>query len=442
MDPERAQTAPPSAGPPGDRRTGLRRTFAALAVRNFRLYFAGQAVSLVGTWMQSVAQGWLVLQLSHSGTVLGLVVAAQFLPVLLLGPYGGLIADRVNKRTLLLCTQTVLGTLALILGLLTLTHAVRLWMVFLLAAALGTVNATDNPTRQTFVHEMVGAERLTNAVTLNTVMVNASRAVGPAVAGILIATAGTAVCFLANAVSFAAVLVALSLIRTADLCQVPPVAREPGQLRAGFQYVRRTPPLLIPLLMMALVGTLAYEFQVVLPLLARISLHGGATTYGFLTSAMGAGAVAGGLVVAGLPAPGPRRLAGAAAAFGVAITAAALVPGFPAELAALACVGACSTAFLSTANATLQLASEPRFRGRVMALYSVTFLGSTPVGGPLVGLVAQYLSPRYALGLGALACLAAAGIGVAGLRRPLSAPWPAGSPGLTGFSRRRRGRRG
>ncbi len=416
MDPERAQTAPPSAGPPADRRTGLRRTVAALGVRNFRLYYAGQSISLIGTWMQSVAQSWLVLQLSHSGTMLGLVVAAQTVPVLVLGPYGGLIADRASKRTLLLCTQSVLGLLALTLGILTLTHAVRLWMVFLLAAGLGTVNAADNPTRQTFVNEMVGPERLPNAVTLNTVIVNASRAIGPAVAGLLIAAVGTGVCFLANAASFLAVLLALSLIRTADLHRAPPVAREPGQLREGFRYVRRTPRLLLPLLMMALVGTLAYEFQVTLPLLARVSLHGNAATYGFLTAAMGAGAVAGGLLVAGLPAPRVRRLTLAAAAFGVAILAAALVPGVPAALAALACVGGCSTAFLSTGNAILQLTSEARFRGRVMALWSVTFLGSTPVGGPLVGLVAQYLSPRYALGLGAMACLAAAAIGLAARR--------------------------
>ena len=426
MDPERGgQAAPlPPAAPPGERRTGLRRTFAALGVRNFRLYYAGQSISLIGTWMQSVAQSWLVLELSHSGTVLGLAVAAQTVPVLLLGPYGGLIADRVDKRTLLLCTQSVLGLLALTLGILTLTGAVQLWMVFLLAAGLGTVNAADNPTRQTFVNEMVGPQRLPNAVTLNTVIVNASRAIGPAAAGILIAAVGTGVCFLANAASFVAVLIALSLIRTADLHRAPPVTREPGQLREGLRYVRRTPWLLLPLLMMALVGTLAYEFQVTLPLLARVSLHGNAATYGFLTAAMGVGAVVGGLVVAGLPAPRLRRLTLAAAAFGAAILAAALVPGVPAAVAALACVGACSTAFLSTGNAILQLTSESRFRGRVMALWSVTFLGSTPVGGPLVGLVAEYLSPRYALGLGALACLAAAGIGLAARHRVISRQAP------------------
>ena len=395
----------------------LRRTFSALKVRNFRIYFAGQSVSLIGTWMQSVAQSWLVLELTHSGTMLGLVVAVQFLPVLLLGPYGGLIADRVDKRRLLLGTQSTLGSLALVLGLLTLTGAVRLWMVFVLAAGFGIVNAADNPARQTFVPEMVGPDRLQNAVSLNNIMVNSSRAIGPAAAGLLIAAAGTAVCFLANAASFVAVLIALACIRTADLRRAPPVSREPGQVRQGLRYVRRTTALLIPLLMMALVGTLAYEFQVVLPLLARVELHGGADTYGFLTSAMGAGAVAGGLFVAGLSTAGLGRLTLAAAGFGAAILAAAIVPSFPAELAALACVGAGSTAFIATGNTTLQLTSDPQFRGRVMALWSVTFLGSTPVGGPLIGLVAQYLSPRIALGAGGLACLAAAGIGLAGLAR-------------------------
>ncbi len=252
--------------------------FAALAVPNFRLYFAGQAVSLVGTWMQVVAQSWLVLQLTGSGALLCLVAGAQFLPVLLLGPYGGLVADRSDKRRLLLGTQTALGLLALLLGLLTVTHVVQLWMVFVLAAALGTVNSVDQPARQTFVPEMVGRDRVQKAVSLNSVLTNASRAVGPAVAGVLIATTGVGVCFLANAASFAAVLVALARIRTQELHPAPPASRERGQLRQGLRYVRGTPGLLVPLLMMALVGTFAYEFQVALPLLARISLHGNAST--------------------------------------------------------------------------------------------------------------------------------------------------------------------
>jgi MFS family permease len=398
---------------------GLRadRVFAALAVPNFRLYFAGQAVSLTGTWMQAVAQSWLVLQMTGSGALLGLVAAAQFLPVLLLGPYGGLIADRADKRRLLLATQSALGLLALLLGMLTVTHVVRLWMVFVLAAALGTVNSVDQPARQTFVPEMVGRDRLQNAVSLNSVLTNAARAVGPAAAGLLIATAGVGVCFLANAASFAAVLLALARIRVRDLHPALPARPEAGQLRQGLRYVRGTPGLLVPLLMMALAGTLAYEFQVALPLLARISLHGSASTYGFLTAAMGGGAVAGGLVVAGLDRAGLLPFTVAAAGFGTAILAAALVPSLPGELAALAVTGFFSTAFMATGNTTLQLTSDPRFRGRVMALWSVTFSGSTPIGGPVIGIVADSLGPRYGLGLGAIACLAAATIGAFAVRR-------------------------
>ncbi|WP_416483775.1 MFS transporter [Streptomyces sp. CL12] len=392
-------------------------TFAALRVRDFRLYFAGQCVSLVGTWMQAVAQSWLVLELTGSGTVLGLVVAVQFLPVLLLGPYGGLVADRADKRRLLMATQTALAALALILGLLTVTHLVRLWMVVILAIALGTVNAIDNPTRQTLVPEVVGPDLLRDAVGLNSVTTNAARAVGPALAGILIASVGVGVCFLANAASFAAVLLALGMMRTDRPRAAAPVEKGPGQLAAGLRYVRGTAGLWAPLAMMALIGTLAYEFQVVLPVLARTSAHGDARTYGFMTSAMGLGAVVGGLAVAAFGRAGAVPLIRAAAFFAVALTAAAVIPWLPGVLAALAVVGAASTAFLATGNTTLQLVAEPSLRGRVMALWSVTFLGSTPVGGPVVGVVAQHLGPRAGLGLGAAACLAATVLGLAVLPR-------------------------
>ncbi|MFI0939695.1 MFS transporter [Streptomyces sp. NPDC021020] len=391
--------------------------FVALQEPNFRLYAAGQCVSLVGTWMQAVAQSWLVVELTGSGTVLGLVVAAQFLPVLLGGPYGGLLADRADKRRLLLGTQTALALLAGTLGLLTVTHAVRLWMVVLLAVALGTVNAVDNPTRQTFVPEIVGPRLLRPAVALNSVMTNAARAVGPAVAGLLIASVGVGVCFLANAASYAAVLAALLAMRTDRLRPGPAVTRATGQLAAGLRYVRGTAGLWAPLAMMALIGTLAYEFQVVLPLLAREGGHGGARTYGFMTSVMGAGAVAGGLAVAARGRVGVAPLVVAAGGFAAALTAAAAIRWLPLELAALACVGASGTAFLATGNTTLQLVADPSYRGRVMALWSVTFLGSTPVGGPLVGLVAEHLGPRAALALGAAACLTATLLGLAALPR-------------------------
>ncbi|MFC5720758.1 MFS transporter [Streptomyces gamaensis] len=392
-----------------------RRTYAALRVPNFRLFFAGQSVSLVGTWMQIIGQSWLVLELSGSGTVLGAVTALQFLPMLLGGPYGGLLADRSDKRRLLLATQSTLAVLALLLGLLTVTHAVRLWMVVVFAVALGVVNAVDSPTRQTFVPEIVGPGMLRNAVSLNSVMVNAARTLGPALAGVLIAGAGVGVCFLANAASFVAVLLALCLMRTEQLMPTVAVVRGRGQLAEGLRYVRGTAGLWVPLTMMALVGTLAFEFQVVLPLLARVTLHGGARTYGFLTSAMGLGAVAGGLTVAARGRVGVVPAAVAAAGFGAALVVAAAVTWLPGELAALACAGFSSTAFLATCNTTLQLISAPAFRGRVMALWSVTFLGSTPVGGPVVGAVAQHLGPRAGLALGAAACLAAAALGLLAL---------------------------
>jgi MFS family permease len=392
-------------------------TFAALRVHNYRLYFAGQAVSLIGTWMQSVALSWLVFELTHSGTAIGLVLAAQFLPVLALGAYGGLVADRVPKRPLLMGTQTALASLALLLGLLTVTHTIELWMVFVIAALIGTVTAVDTPTRQTFVMEMVGSGRVQNAVSLNSVLTNASRTVGPAIAGSLIASVGVGVCFLGNSGSFIAVLAALAVMRPGELHPSRRAGHEPGQLRAGFRYVRATPGLLVPLLMMALVGTLAYEFPVVLPLLAHQTLHGGARIFGFLSCAMGAGAVGGGLVVAVLGITGLEPLTTAAGLFGMAMIAAAAVPALPGELTAMALVGAAGTAFMATGNSTLQLTSDPSFRGRVMALWAVTFSGSTPIGAPIIGAVSEFASPRAGLALGALACLLAAALGAAAVTR-------------------------
>jgi MFS family permease len=386
-------------------------TFAALHNANYRRYFAGQAVSLVGTWMQTVAQGWLVLELTGSGTALGLVAAAQFLPLLLLAPYGGVLADRMDKRRLLLATQAALGVLALTLGVLTVTGAVELWMVVVLALGLGVSTAIDNPARQAFAQEMVGASRVRNAVTLNSILVNTARAVGPAVAGVLIATVGTGLCFLINAGSYIAVLAALLTMNVAALQPSPRAERAAGQVREGLAYVGRTPELLVPLIMLALVGTLTYEFSVVLPLLAR-SFGGGPGTYGLLTSAMGAGAIVGGLVVAGRGTTGLRPLTAAAAMFGTAVLLTAAAPTAVVAAAALVIVGATSIAFLSTGNTTLQLAADPRFRGRVMALWAVAFLGSTPLGAPVIGAVSEHLSPRGGLVVGGVACLTAAAIGL------------------------------
>ena len=392
-------------------------TFAAVRTPNYRRYFAGQAVSLVGTWMQTVAQGWLVLELTGSGTALGMMAAAQFLPILLLAPYGGLLADRMDKRRLLIATQVALGSIALTLGILVVPGIVQLWMVLVLALMLGLVTAVDNPVRQSFVQEMVSAKRLRNAVSLNSVMVNTARAVGPAMAGILIATTGTGVCFLINAASYAAVVFALAGMDTRALHPTAPAGREPGQIRQGLTYVAHTPDLLVPLMMLALVGTLAYEFQVVLPLLARGPLEGGPGTYGLLTSAMGAGAVVGGLWVAGHGRTGLRPLTVAAALFGAAILTTAAAPTIAVAMVALAVVGATSVGFLAVGNTTLQLTSDPRFRGRVMALWTVAFLGSTPLGGPILGWVSEHVSPRGGLVVGGVSCLLAAAIGAIAIAR-------------------------
>lgn len=406
-----------------------RDTFASLANPNYRLYFGGQAISLVGTWMQTIAQSFLVFHLTGSGVYVGLVVALQTLPVLLLGPYAGVVADRVDKRRLMIVLQSLMGVQALVFGVLTLTHVITLWQIGVLAVILGLNNTFENPVRQTFVLEMVGTNDLRNAVTLNSVLVNVARAVGPAAAGIIIAAGGYGVCFLINAVSFVAVVASLLKMDTSLLSPSVPTRRAKGQLREGLRYVRGEVNLAIPLLMMAIVGCLAYEFQVTLPVMASRAFHGGPQSYGFMTAAMGIGAVVGGLYAAARGKTGLRSLTRSCVVFAAVLAAAALAPNLTVELLALAAVGAASVTFLAKGNSTLQLAAAPQMRGRVMALWAVAFLGSTPIGGPLAGAVAQYLGPRWGLGLGALACAAAALLGGLVLRRvrkvdaqPVAAP--------------------
>jgi len=395
----------------------LDRTFRSLRTRNYRLYFFGQIVSLTGTWMQSVAQAWLVLRLTGSGLALGTTAALQFTPILLAGPWGGVIADRVDKRRLIIWTQSAAGALALVLGVLTLQDVVRLWIVYVLAFLLGVVNLVDLPARQSFVFEMVGPEALANAVSLNSVVVNGARVVGPAVAGLLIASVGLAPCFLINAASYLAVIAGLHAVDTARLNRPPPVARGPGQLRAGLRYVWSRSELRGPLLMMAVVGTLAYNFSVVLPLLAETTFGGGARAYGGMFSVMGGGAVLGGLVFAARAGPSRRLLAAAAVGFGVAIGLAAAAPSLGLATLAMLPIGAASTAFIATSNSLLQLNASSEMRGRVMALFSLVFLGSTPIGGPLVGWIAERFGPRDALALAAVATLLVGIVGLAGVRR-------------------------
>jgi MFS family permease len=386
----------------------IRHSFNSLEVPNYRRYFTGQLISLSGTWMQTVAAIWVVLSLTGSGVAVGLTTALQFLPMLLIGAWGGLFADRIPKRRLLMTTQALMAIPALGLFAVTATGVVTLWMVYLAVFAFGSLNAIDNPTRQSFVIEMVGSDRVVNAVSLNSVVVQAARIVGPALAGILIATVGVVPCFAVNALTFVAMILALWGMDPERLHAAPPANREPGAIRAGLRYVLRTPELLVPLALMALVGTLGFNFQVVLPLLAKFSFDAGAMTYATLVSAMAVGSIAGALVNGHRGRTGPRLIAGGALAFGVSALLAAAMPSLAFEVPMLALLGAAAVTFAATINSTLQLAVSPEMRGRVMALYSAVFLGSTPIGGPLTGWLAQTYDPRIALLLAGASGLTAA----------------------------------
>ena len=386
----------------------LRHSFNSLEVPNYRRYFLGQLISLSGTWMQTVSAIWVVLSLTGSGVAVGLTTALQFLPMLLIGAWGGLLADRIPKRRLLMTTQALMAIPALGLFAVTATGVVTPWMVYLSVLAFGSLNAIDNPTRQSFVIEMVGPDRVVNAVSLNSVIVQAARIVGPGIAGVLIATVGVVPCFGLNALTFVAMIFALWRMDPSRL-QAPPVAeREPGAIRAGLHYVLRTPELMVPLALMALVGTLGFNFQVVLPLLAKFSFESGAMTYAALVSAMAVGSIAGALVNGHRGRTGPRLIAGGALAFGLSALLAAAMPTLALEIVMLALLGAASVTFAATINSTLQLAVSPDMRGRVMALYSVVFLGSTPIGAPLTGWLAESYDPRVALVLAGVSGLSAA----------------------------------
>lgn len=398
----------------------LRRSFTSLAVPNYRRYFAGQLISLSGTWMQTVAALWLVLSLTGSGVAVGLTTALQFLPMLLIGAWGGVLADRVPKRRLLLATQALMAIPAVALFAVTATGVVEVWMVMLAVFAMGAVNAVDNPTRQSFVIEMVGPDRVVNAVSLNSVIVQMARIVGPALAGLLLAAFGVVPCFALNALTFVAMIVALWGMDGARLHTEPVAPPERGAIRAGLRYVRRTPELAVPLALMALVGTLGFNFQVILPLLAKFSFGGGAGTYAAMVSAMAVGSIVGALVNGSHGRTGPRLIAAGALAFGVAALAAAAAPALAPELVVLGVLGGASVTFAATINSTLQLAVTPQMRGRVMALYSVVFLGSTPIGGPLTGWLAEAYDPRVALvlaGVSGLSAAWAARVSFARLRR-------------------------
>ncbi len=397
-------------------------TFRSFRTRNYRLYFYGQLVSTSGTWMQAVALGWLVLRVTNSGFAVGVVTALQFLPMLLIGTYGGVIADRLDKRRTLIVTQLGQAVGSAGLAVITIAGMDPLWAIYLLTFVIGVFTAVDMPVRQAFVSEMVGEEDLPNAVALNSAMFNTSRIIGPALGALLIKLVDVGPCFAVNALSFAAVIAGLMLMRTEDLHPTAPVVRAKGQAREGLRYVWETPELRSTILVLAVVGTLAFNFTVVMPVLAKVTFGGDAGTYGLLTSLMGVGSLFGALAVASKLRPSAKLLVGSCAAFGVVMLASAVAPSLFTEGLVIVALGATSITFMATCNSTLQLTSVPEMRGRVMALYGLVFLGSTPIGGPIVGWISEQFGPRYGLAVGGVATVVAAvAMGSVLLRRRLTA---------------------
>jgi MFS family permease len=390
-------------------RVGLtvHRTFHSVGhSRNFRLFFIGQAVSVSGTWMQMVAAAWLVLRLSGSGVALGIDTALAFGPMLLFGPLGGAIADRHDKRTILLATQVAFGVLALALWAIVAADVVELWMVYGLSFLQGVVTSIDQPTRQSFFAEMVEARDLPNAVSLNSAVMTGTRIVGPALAGALIAGVGLEWCFLINGVSYLAVIAGLLAMRREEL-RPQRAPRGAGAIREGLRYVWSTGELRRPIVLMAVLFLFSFNYQVLLPLFAERTFSGDAGTLALLFSATGVGSLVGALVVAGRPNPTERRLATSAVVVGVVTALVAFAPSLAVAVASMPALGAASIVFFITANATLQLTSRPQMRGRVMALYGIVFLGSTPIGGPIAGVVGEHLGARVGLASGGLVAVTA-----------------------------------
>jgi MFS family permease len=388
------------------------RTFRSLRIRNYRLFFFGQLVSVSGTWMQQLAQDWLVLRLTNRALPVGITTALQFAPVLVFGIWGGLIADRLDKRRLLLATQGAMGALALALGVLTATGAVRLWMIYLLALLLGCATSFDMPARQSFVTEMVGPKDLPNAVGLNSAVFNVGRIIGPAVAGVLIGVVGIAPAFIVNAISYLAVMAGLWRMDPRQLFRGAPVERSRGQVRDGFRYVLATPMLRWTILLMGVVATLGLNFRVALPLLARFTYHGGPSLYGVLASVMAAGSVAGALTAASRGKPSQRLLLWSIIGFGVSSLVMAFLLSPVLAAIVLLPIGFFSIAWISTANTTVQLGSAPEMRGRVMSIYGLLLLGSTPIGAIIIGWLSERYGPRSSVLLAGLSSLVAAGVAI------------------------------
>ena len=373
-------------------------TFRSLRVRNYRLYATGGLVSNIGTWMQRIAQDWLVLELTdNNGIALGVTTGLQFLPMLLVGPWAGSLADRYSKRKLLILTQAFMGVVGALLGLLVVTDVVQVWHVFVLAALLGIGASVDAPARQAFVIEMVGPDDVSNAVGLNSASFNLGRVIGPALAGFLIVLFGTGPVFLINAVSYIAVILALRAMRVADLQSAPRMARGKGQVREGIRYVRNRPDLMLVMVIVFFVGTFGLNFQMTSALMATEVFDKGAGEYGLLGSVLAIGSLSGALLAARRGRPRLRLVVLSAVAFGVVEVVAGLMPTYITFIAVLIPIGLCQMTMLNAANATIQLGVDPIMRGRVMALYMAVLMGGTPFGAPLVGFVAETLGARWSL---------------------------------------------
>jgi MFS family permease len=402
----------------------MKGTFRSLNGFNYRMWAGGAIVSNVGTWMQRTAQDWIVLtKLSHNNaTAVGVVMSLQFGPQILFLPWTGFAADHLDRRKLLLATQAAMGALALGLGLLTVTVLVQLWHVYVFAFLLGSVTAFDAPARQAFVSELVGEADLSNAVSLNSTSFNAARMIGPAVAGVLIATVGSGWVFLINAVSFAAVLFSLSLLRVGELHRSDRAVRTRGSLAEGFRYVWRRPDLKVVLVMLFLIGTFGLNFPIFLSTMSVSVFHKGAGQYGLLTSIMAIGSVTGALLAATRTKPGVVHLVSGAALFGLGLSFAAIMPSYALFAIPLVLIGASAQTTTTTAVSVVQLSTEPVMRGRVMAILLAITLGGTPIGAPIVGWVADTFGPRWALGVGAAAGFGAAIVGIHYLTRFVSRP--------------------
>jgi MFS family permease len=395
-------------------RLAVRETFRSLHVRNFRLFFGGQLISQVGNWLTLVAQTLLVYHLTHNGLALGALAAAQFGPVLVLGPWAGLVADRSDKRRLLLIVQSIAMLQSFTLAALAFTGHPPVLAIFGVALIGGTTVAFDNPARRAFVVEMVPSEDMHNAVSLNSALMTSSRVVGPALAGLLVVTTGFGWCFLLDGLSYLAVLAALYRMRTEELHPAPVTPKAKGQVREGLRYARNVPSLWVPLVMMAVVGTLSYNFQTVFPIFVTRDLGGSDTTYTLLFSVVSVGALVGALRTARRTSIDVRAVALASLGYGVAMTFMTFAPNELLAFLAGLLLGVTSIAFLTTSTSIVQIESAPEMRGRVLALQAMLFLGSTPVGGPIVGWVSQQFGARYGIALGAIAAL---GAGVWGLMK-------------------------